>query len=256
MAFGRRKNEDTPQDVDVDTFVDDLDEEDRALEDAELLRELELQEIEARRAELSNPQGPWDLADAPARENPRLDLGALHVAVSPDTDVRLEVSPEGEVVAATLVRGDSTLQLNAFAAPRSEGIWAEVRTEIAEALNGSGGSAVEASGVFGTELRAEVPTEVPGQGVQLAPARFVGVDGPRWFLRGLLTGPAAVDDEVAGPLLEAMRDVAVFRGSDPMAVRDPLPLVLPADAIAANEEQLAAQGFEMPERGPEITETR
>jgi hypothetical protein len=258
VAFGRRKDEDIAEnrDIDVENFVDDLDEEDRALEDAELLRELELQDIEVRRAELSNPQGPWDLADAPVRENPRLDLGALHVAVLPDTDVRLEVSPEGEVVAATLVRGESTLQLNAFAAPRSEGIWGEVRAEIAEALNGSGGKAVEAQGVFGTELRAEVPTEVPGQGVLLAPARFVGVDGPRWFLRGLLTGPAAVDDEAAGPLLEAMRDVAVNRGSDPMAVRDPLPLVLPADAVQATEEQLAEQGFEMPERGPEITETR
>lgn len=257
VAFGRRKTqEEDLLEVDVDGFVDDLDQEDRALEDAELLRELELQEIEERRAVLASPQGPWDLADAPPRENPRLDLGALHVAVLPDTDVRLEVSPEGEVVAATLVRGDSTLQLNAFAAPRSEGIWAEVRTEIAEALNGSGGRAVEAEGTFGTELRAEVPTEVPGQGVLLAPARFVGVDGPRWFLRGLLTGPAAVDDAVAAPLLEAMRDVAVDRGSEPMAVRDPLPLVLPADAVPSLEEQADAAGFAMPERGPEITETR
>ena len=261
MAFGRRKNEDEVQEIDVDTFVDDLDDDDRALEDAELLRELELQEIEERRAELASPQGPWDLADAPQRENPRLDLGALHVAVLPDTDVRLEVSPEGEVVAATLVRGDSTLQLNAFAAPRSEGIWAEVRNEIAEALNGSGGRAVDAQGAFGTELRAEVPTEVPGQGVLLAPARFVGVDGPRWFLRGLLTGPAAVDDAAAAPLLEAMRDVAVNRGSEPMAVRDPLPLVLPADAVREAEDpaeaaDAEAAGFAMPERGPEITETR
>ncbi len=258
MAFGRRKNEDEVLEIDVDGFVDDLDDDDRALEDAELLRELELREIEERRAVLANPQGPWDLADAPVRENPRLDLGALHVPVLPDTDVRLEVSPEGEVVAATLVRGDSTLQLNVFAAPRSEGIWDEVRTEISEALNGSGGRAGEAQGAFGTELRAEVPTEVPGQGVVLAPARFVGVDGPRWFLRGLLTGPAAVDEGAAAPLLEAMRDVAVHRGSDPMAVRDPLTLVLPADAVREAEEQAEAHaaGLAMPERGPEITETR
>ena len=97
----------------------------------------------------------------------------------------------------------------------------------------------EREGTYGPELRAMVPTEVPGQGVVLAPARFVGVDGPRWFLRGLLTGPAATDDDAAAPLLTAMRDVAVNRGSDPMAVRDPLPLVLPSDAMQAVAEAAA-----------------
>ncbi len=261
MAFGRRKQEQfgDPLEVDPAGFVDDLDEQDRALEDAELLREIELREIEERRARLAEPQGPWDLASAPEVPSGRLDLGALHIAVLPETDVRLEVSPEGEVVAATLVHGESTLQLNAFAAPRSEGIWDEVRTEIAEALTGSGGQAEHSDGPFGPELRAKVPTEIPGQGIGLADARFVGVDGPRWFLRGLITGPAAVDEALAGPLLEAMRQVAVFRGNDPMAVRDPLPLVLPPDAVEAAEAAVndaSGAPLAMPERGPEITETR
>jgi hypothetical protein len=267
VAFGRRNKqrelEDAAEtdvgDLDPESFEDDLDPEDRALEDAELLREIEVRELELKRAGVARPEGPWDLADAPELENPRLDLGGLQVAVLPDIDVRLEVSPEGEVVAATLVHGESALQLNAFAAPKTEGIWAEVRTEIAEALNGGGGQAHEAEGVYGTELRAAVPTEVPGQGTQLAPARFVGVDGPRWFLRGLVTGPAATEDAAARPLLDAMRQVAVNRGDDPMAVRDPLPLALPADAVQLAEEQLAEQeqpGLQMPERGPEITEIR
>lgn len=258
MAFGRGKkhNDAAPEVDDHEHFEDDLDASDRALEDAELLREIELRELEEMRAGVNRPQGPWDLADAPEVETPRLDLGALQIAVVPDIDVRLEVSPEGEVVAATLVHGESSLQLNAFAAPKTEGIWAEVRDEIAEALNAGGGQAQDAEGVYGTELRAGVPTEVPGQGRVLAPARFVGVDGPRWFLRGLLTGPAATDDAAAQPLLEAMRQVVVHRGNDPMAVRDPLPLVLPADAVQMAEEQMAEQGFEMPERGPEITEIR
>jgi len=265
VAFGRRnKQEASPVGhvlADGEGFEDDLDAQDRAFEDAELLREIEARELEERRVGVPRPQGPWDLADAPELENPRLDLGSLHVAVLPDTEVRLEVSPEGEVVAATLVHGESALQLNAFAAPKTEGIWGEVRAEIAAALNDGGGQAQEADGFYGTELRANVPTEVPGQGNILAPARFGGVDGPRWFLRGLLTGPAASDDGAAQPLLEAMRQVAVQRGTDPMAVRDPLPLVLPADAVQMAEEQMAEQGFseqglKMQERGPEITETR
>jgi hypothetical protein len=248
MAFGRRKR------VDED-FVDDLDPETRAAEDAELLAEIDQEEQVVPRPA---PTGPWDLAEAPPTDPPRLDLGALHVPVMPDTDVRLEVSPEGEVVAATLVHSESALQLNAFAAPRTEGIWQEVRSEIAAALGESGGTSDEGEGAYGPELRAMVPTEVPGQGVVLAPARFVGVDGPRWFLRGLLTGPAATDDSAAAPLLTAMRDVAVNRGTDPMAVRDPLPLVLPADAMQAVAEapEDESAGLSMPERGPEITETR
>lgn len=261
MAFGRKKPIEV-QPVDPEDFEDDLAPEDRAAEDAELLAELERQEREERLAALARPEGPWDVADAPEVDPPRLDLGALQVVVVPDSDLRLEVSPEGEVVAATIVIGETALQLNAFAAPRSEGIWREVREEIRDALTSSGGQAQEAEGVLGPELRAAVPTEVPGQGVVLAPARFVGVDGPRWFLRGLVTGPGAVDDAAAAPLLEAMRQVVVVRGSDPMAVRDPLPLVLPADAVQQVEQaqgeqaQAEQQGLQMPERGPEITETR
>ena len=250
MAFGRRKKED-------EGFVDDLDAEDRAAEDAELLAEIDREEAQpAARPDLA---GPWDLAAAPDIDPPRLDLGSLHVPVMPDTDVRLEVSPEGEVVAATLVHSDSALQLNAFAAPRSEGIWDEVRAEILQAVGEGGGQGSESDGVYGTELRAMVPTEVPGQGMVLAPARFVGVDGPRWFLRGLLTGPAATEDAAADPLLQAMREVAVNRGTDPMAVRDPLPLVLPSDAMHAVDEAVEganAPDLNLPERGPEITETR
>ena len=269
MAFGRKKGRPgvdevgkvaEPTDVDPDTFVDDLDNDDRALEDAELLAEIARSEREERLSTRSRPQGPWDVADAPEVETPRLDLGALQVVILPELDVRLEVSPEGEVVAATLVHGESALQLNVFAAPKTEGIWQEVRTEIRDALTTSGGQAEEADGRFGIELRATVPTDVPGQGVVLAPARFVGVDGPRWFLRGLVTGPGATNDPAAAPLLDAMRHVVVVRGTDPMAVRDPLPLTLPVDAVQAVQDEAAAlaeePGLTMPERGPEITEIR
>jgi hypothetical protein len=251
--FGRRKKNDEVTDLDGEEFVDDLSPEERAQEDAELERELD---EEQGRAEVPHPQGPWDVADAPERE--RIDLGALHVAVPPDVELRLELTPEGQVMAATLVHGDSAAQINVFAAPRSEGIWAEVRQEIADALNGGGGRASEGHGAFGPELRAVVPQEVPGQGVVHAPARFIGVDGPRWFLRALLTGPAATEDAAARPLVEALRDVVVVRGADPMPAREPLVITLPPEAQQAAPADLEPQqpGLSLPERGPEITEVR
>ena len=232
----------------------------------------------------TRPQGPWDAADAPdSAVGQRIDLGSLLVPVPPDTEVRVDVGPEGEVLAATLVRGEASMQLSAFAAPRSDGIWGEVAEEIGESLMAGGGKAEQVQGPHGLELHAHVPTEVQGQGVVQVPARFIGVDGPRWFLRALLTGSAAVEEAAAEPLLAALRDVVVVRGGDPMAVRDTLPLRLPRDVgITADDDPEARAGSEyadddiddddgddgddiggrggrtltMPERGPEITETR
>jgi hypothetical protein len=216
--------------------------------------------VEEPTPEQPRPQGPWDAADAPEDEVKRIDLGGLRVPVPPDTEVRVDVSPEGEVVAATLVRGTTAMQVNAFAAPRRTGIWAEVREEIAVALREGGGRAEDAQGPYGTELHAQVPAEVPGQGMGLAPARFLGVDGPRWFLRALITGPGATDPAAAEPLLGALRDCVVDRGTEAMAVRDPLPLRLPKEVTAAAaeaaEDEPASNPLPPPERGPEITEIR
>jgi hypothetical protein len=265
-VFGRRKHEDSLEDY-------ALDPEDQALEDAELLAIIDAQLAEEAASEeaggLVRPEGPWDSEDAPEDELQRIDLGALRLPVPDGTEVRVDVGPDGEVVAATMVQGDSSMQINVFAAPKRSGIWSEVRAEIAEALKTGGGSTEQVDGPLGPELRAQVPTEVPGQGTMLAPARFLGVDGPRWFLRALMTGPAATDSARAAGLEGALRGVVVDRGGEAMAVRDPLPLHLPKDvAEAAAAAQLDAEdgedsaeqngvgGLPMPERGPEITETR
>ena len=106
----------------------------------------------------------------------------------------------------------------------------------------------------------------------MRPIRFVGVDGPRWFLRGLFAGAAAADPAAAAPLEAVFREVVVVRGDHPMPPRDLLELRLPAEAAAALEEQAQAQQeqqgaarqeegnrFATPlnpfERGPEMTET-
>ena len=197
--------------------------------------------------------GPYDEADAPEDELERLDLGALLIPVIGGVEVRVDVGPDQQVVAATLSYSGSEAQIGVFAAPRTAGIWADVRKEIRASITGQGGTAQEAKGRFGTELTGRIPVQGGFQGV-----RFVGVDGPRWFLRALMAGPAATDPGAAKGLEAVLRDVVVVRGGEAMAVRDPLPLRLPRDvteaAAAAAEEEAA--NLEMPERGPEITETR
>jgi hypothetical protein len=198
----------------------------------------------------ARPTGPVDIADLPADdETQRIDLGSLHVPVPDGLEVRVDVQDD-VIVAATLVDGGNELTIHAFAAPRSSGLWSEVRDEIAESLRESGGSAETAEGPFGTELRARVPVE--GGGNQ--PARFIGVDGPRWFLRGLVSGPASTDPVRAKPLEAAFRGVVVNRGGEAMAPRDMLPLRLPADVVGEPPPEPPDHTIQLPERGPEITE--
>jgi Protein of unknown function (DUF3710) len=196
------------------------------------------------------PRGPWDSHDVPrGDEVPRVDLGGILVPVPDGLEVRVEVQDDTPV-AATLVDGGTQLQVHAFAAPKSSGLWAEVRAEIAESLKGAGGSAEEANGPFGIELHARIPEEHGAQS-----ARFIGVDGPRWFLRGLLTGPGSTDPKQARRLESAFRDVVVQRGSDAMAPRDMLPLHLPRDAHEVPPPPPPPdRSLQLPERGPEITE--
>jgi Protein of unknown function (DUF3710) len=205
------------------------------------------------------PTGPWDSHDLPKTDEvPRIDLGGLRVPVPDGLEVRVEVQDDVPV-AATLVDGNSALQIHAFAAPKSSGLWADVRAEIAESLNSSGGSATEVEGTFGPELRARILDETGASQT----ARFIGVDGPRWFLRGLLTGAGSTDPLQANRLEEAFRLVVVHRGTDAMAPRDMLPLHLPREAFEAAEHDHDHDGhdhdghdhtFQLPERGPEITE--
>ncbi len=261
--FGRRRRERAAADqqavdaVGGEEFVDDLDEEDRAREDALLLEEIERSEEQVRR-EPPRPEGPWDVADAPEDEVGRLDLGGLRVPALEGFEVRLDLGPDNEIAAVSLLQGQAAVQLSAFAAPRTEGIAAEVLAEIEQSLAGSGGHVERVEGPHGPEVRATVPTQGPDGQVVLAPVRFVGVDGPRWFLRAVYSGTAAVDPGAAAPLEQAVARVHVVRGTDPMAVRDPLGLQLPPEAAVApaDEDEDDGDPLALAERGPEITETR
>ncbi|HEY9388604.1 MAG TPA: DUF3710 domain-containing protein [Mycobacteriales bacterium] len=184
--------------------------------------------------------GPWDLGDLPDDGITRVDLGSLRVPIIEGIDVRVEVSAEGVIAAATLSQSTSQMQVGVFAAPRTEGIWDEVRKEILGSIASQGGTGQEVRGTFGKEISARLPVQ---GGMQ--PARFVGVDGPRWFLRALLTGPAATDPSRASALEDALRQTVVVRGDDPMPVRDPLPMRLPADLAeqaAAHQQHANRQG--------------
>jgi len=209
------------------------------------------------------PDGPWDVGEISEPGEGRVDLGGLFVPGVEEMELRVEVAGES-IVAATVVLRDSAIQLQAFAAPKSEGIWGEVRAEIASGITQQGGVVDEVEGPLGWELRAQVPVQLPDGtgGVQLV--RFVGSDGPRWFLRGVISGQGAVQPAAAGVLEAIFRDTVVVRGAAPMAPRDPIVLKLPTDAQMVpdgvtpeqGEPSRFGDGIDPMRRGPEITEIR
>jgi hypothetical protein len=168
----------------------------------------------------------------------------------------MEMDQKGaRAVAANLGYEGSALQVQAFAAPRTYGIWDELRGELASSLTRQGGTANEVPGPFGPELLARLPVRTAEGRTGHRPARFIGVDGPRWFVRGVLTGRAAVEPEAAAALEGVFAEIVVVRGDEARAPRDLLPLHLPGRAPAA-PDVVDQPELQVPKRGPEITETR
>jgi hypothetical protein len=185
-------------------------------------------------SQLSAPDGPFDIADAEDDGVPRIDLGSVKVPVPDGSQVQVEMDPEtGGVRAVHVVTEPGQVTVSAYAAPRSGGLWKDVGNELAEQLRQDGAKVTIGMGEWGIELSAIVG-EVA--------LRFVGVDGPRWMLRGVIAGPQTLAAQAPGVLREIVRRTIVDRGGAPMPVRTPLTITLP-DAVAEHiAEQQAQQG--------------
>ncbi len=200
-------------------------------------------------------RGPWDLEQRPDLDG-RVDVGGLRIPARKGMQVRMELEPKSRrIVSVNIALEGSALQLQAFAAPRGEGLWDDLRPEIVESITKQGGTVEARQGTFGEELLARLPVRAKDGRTGHRPARFLGVDGSRWFLRGVITGPAALEAS-AGEALEAVfADVVVVRGGAPRAPRDLLPLHLPGKPGEAVAPAPARPVLDPDQgRGPEITE--
>lgn len=207
---------------------------------------------EAAAGDLRASTGPFDVSEIENQDG-YVDLGALLIPPREGLQLRLEVEEATQrVVAVTMDLAGSSLQLQAFAAPRSEGLWDEIREQIGQSVGSQGGQVEEIQGPFGSELIAKLPASTSDGSQGYRVARFIGVDGPRWFLRGVLGGEAALDRDVAAELEGMFRQIVVVRGENPMPPRDLLQLRLPRDSAAPSPK--AAPDLGQPERGPEITQ--
>lgn len=276
--FSRRKSAQDEQ-VAPEADFDDLDD-DLRFDSGEGIEEGR-EEVEGGVAAVDGTTGPFDRS-AVSDDSQYLNLGALWLKGKPGMELRLEVNEqEQQITGVTAVLGDSAVQLQAFAAPKSEGVWIDIRNEIGKSITDSGGTAEVRTGEFGEELLTRMPQKGPDGRTVFMPARFIGFDGPRWFLRAVVSGRAAIDDAAAADVHEVIRTTVIDRGDEARPPRELLALRLPDTTEEATASQRAEEHDEHDqtgqpgetdqsgtgdrrrlddlkpfERGPEITEVR
>lgn len=161
-------------------------------------------------------QGPWDSSEAP-ESGKFLDLGSLRLPARDGITLRLQVNKDRtQVTGVTVTFEDSSLEVAPIAAPKTAGIWDEIRAELLS----NDAVASETEGTFGQEITSSVTVK----GGKKIPTRIVGVDGPRWMLRGIFTGKAAQGGAQKEALDSFFQGLVVDRDDTPLAPRDPLPL--------------------------------
>ncbi|WP_168704187.1 DUF3710 domain-containing protein [Gordonia paraffinivorans] len=181
-------------------------------------------------------RGPYDIdaleTDPRELENSHLDLGSVLVPVVEGGQVTVEMSEDHQPQNVYLVTPIGRISVSAFAAPKTPGLWREVVRELAESLRDSGAATSVEDGHWGREVVAEADG---------ATHRFIGVDGPRWLVRCVGSGPTEAADDLARLSRAVLAETVVRRGSEPYPPRDPLPIVLPpvlADQVAAAQQQM------------------
>ncbi|MBT1180402.1 DUF3710 domain-containing protein [Bifidobacterium sp. CP2] len=191
-------------------------------------------------------RGPWDVDDEDVPDyDDYLDLGAYYLPFMQHIELRIKANRATRaILGSTITYKRSSLEIEAYAAPKTLGLWEDWREDFLEANPKASAS----DGVFGTEIT--LPVEVKNGRTLIT--RIVGVDGPRWMLRGIFSGVAATDPdaEETKALNRFFSDIVVERGEEPLAPRDLIPMhppVAPAErkaAKAAAEQEDAAEGKE------------
>lgn len=183
-------------------------------------------------------EGPFDIdeVDLDGDEITRIDLGTMIITPFPGAELRLNVV-EGtrQVVSVMIGSGNSALDLTPVAAPASGGVWADERAQLISDTEEAGGSVELVEGPFGTEVRRTVPVKGADGQDAYQPTRTWMAQGPRWALRGVLYGEAALSEALTEdpvlPLFDAFRDVIVRRGDRPQRSGEVLLMTVPEGVV-------------------------
>lgn len=177
-------------------------------------------------------QGPFELTSE-MEVSSMLNLGALYLPNVPGLEVHLELDPRsGSGKSVSLHLKMTIAEVQVFAAAANEDPWASMRDAITSGLREQQVHCTVELGRFGTEIHAVMPTVDLDGNVHVQPVRFVGVRGPRWLIRAVISGDGALrtnnktapDDIDVDELLSSL---IVNRGDAPLPPGERLVLQSP-----------------------------
>ncbi|WP_404285627.1 DUF3710 domain-containing protein [Glutamicibacter arilaitensis] len=208
--------------------------------------------VEESTPEPTSTNGPFDISDVSETDS-YLDFGSILVKPIPGMKVRMDIEQANQrVVAVSLEIAESRVQLMAFASSKSSSLWPGIREKITGDIREQKGEIFTRDGEHGEELLAKVPQQLADGRAGHVALRFVGVDGPRWFLRAVVGGAAIADEEATKIVDELLRSVVINRGDKPLPPAELLPLNVPSNA--STRAETPEPDISRPERGPEITQ--
>ncbi|GAC68893.1 DUF3710 domain-containing protein [Gordonia soli] len=188
---------------------------------------------------IGQARGPYDIealaTTTDEMDNSHLDLGSVLVPVVEGGQVTVEMTVDHQPEAVYLVTPVGRISVAAYAAPRSPGQWREVVRELAESLRDEGATTSIEDGHWGREIVAEVPNGTH---------RFIGVDGPRWMVRCVASGPSESAGDLAQLARAVLAESVVRRGTEALPPREPLTIELPpvlAEQVAAAQQQMFSE---------------
>lgn len=161
-----------------------------------------------------------------------VNLGSILVPAVKGMQVRTQVADDGHtVLRVLLVLGDSGLQIFAAAAPRSGGVWEDVRAQIREGFESQGTHVEDVHSRYGVELHADIPTTMPDGRTATSRMRIIGREGPRWFARIDVLGPAAQSVDASREIEKVLDRIVILRDERPRARLELLPVHIPDEAV-------------------------
>ena len=177
-------------------------------------------------------QGPFEFS-IDIDTSSMLDLGALFLPNIPGLEVHLDLDPRSGVGRSVSLHLNMTIaEVQVFAAATNEDLWASMRDAIVSGLREQKVDCTVEMGQFGTEIHAVMPTVDLDGNAHVQPVRFVGVRGPRWLIRAVISGDGALPNANPDPIAdsginEVISKLVINRGEDPLPPGERLALRSP-----------------------------
>ena len=178
----------------------------------------EIEEVEAlprlsdEDAAIWSEPGPRNFGEVDTTDG-YVDMGSILFPAVQGMQLRTQVADDGTTVLQILVvLGNSGIQMSVAAAPRSGGVWEELREEI---------------------RKGDMPMQMPDGRSATSRMRIIGREGDRWFARIDILGPAAATAEAGTDIEKVIDRIVVRRDDHPRTRLELLPVHLPAGAQEA-----------------------